>query len=318
MVEPLHPLDEHRHRLPDGRHLACSRVGDAHAEDVLLCLPGLLEIRRSFDAVLQAAQAHTGLHAVALDPAGRGDSSPLADDTGYSMARYLEDIRHLIATEWMHGPPRRLHVLGTSMGGILGMYLASDTTLPVRTLILNDVGLSFYWVSMYGLYDGMKRGMAPTTPEALAAQLGVTPGVLRAVQSPAHFDLPYRKDWKGMRFAQVLQHYSGAVRLVHGSASGVCLDAQVQELRQHFAYARVLTVEGAGHPVPFTPEVCDFVLADLGTAPVRSSAREPVPDVLAPPLDSATSPPSPSHTAAVDAPEKSHRGWWHRLRDKFR
>ena len=318
MLEPPRPLVEYRHRLPDGRHLVCSRAGESNAEDVLLCLPGLLETRRSFDAVLQAAQAHAGLHVVALDHCGRGDSTPLPGDAGYSMACYLEDIRHLIAAEWMHGPQRRLHVLGTSMGGLLGLYLAADTSLPVRTLILNDVGLSFYWVSMYGLYDGMRRGMAPITPEALAAQLGVTPGVLRAVQSPAHFDLPYRKDWKGMRFAQVLQHYSGAVRLVHGSASGVCLDAQVQELRQHFEYARVLTVEGAGHPVPFTAAVCDFVLADLVSAPVGGSAPELVPDVLASPMESATSSSSPSHTASVDAPEKPRRAWWHRLRDKFR
>ena len=296
MVETWHGIEEHRHRLPDGRHLACSRVGPAEADDVLLCVPGLLETRHSFDALLQAAQARSGLCVMALDLAGRGDASPLPGDTGYCMSVYLDDIRHLITTEWSWQGGRRLHVLGTSMGGLLGLYLAADAALPVRTLILNDVGLSFYWVSLYGLFDTLKQGLAPITPDAMAAQLRVTPGVLRSVQSPSHFDVPYRKDWKGMRFAHLLQHYSGAIRLVHGSASGVCLDAQVQELRQHSAHAQVMTVQGAGHPVPFTPAVCDFVLANLAQS---------LPESL-PPVAVGSVPPA-------DKPR-----WWHWLRDKLR
>ena len=301
MVETPPVFHELRHRLPDGRSLAGSCVGQPDAEDVLLCLPGLLETRHSFDAVLQAASSHPGLRVVALDHAGRGDASPLPGDHGYGMSVYLDDVRQFITTELLRQRSRRLHLLGTSMGGLLGLYLAADASLPVRTLILNDVGLSFYWVSLYGLYDGMKQGIAPTTPEALAAQLGVTPGVLRAVQSPHHFDVPFRKDWKGMRFAHLLQHYTGAVRLVHGSASGVCLDAQVQELRQQVANARVLTVEGAGHPVPFTPAVCEFVLADLAAVTPSEAAPAVVPPVVPTPV--------------AEAPP---RGFWRWLRDKFR
>lgn len=297
MVETPSVFHELRHRLPDGRHLAGSSVGDPDAEDVLLCLPGLLETRRSFDAVLQAAQAHAGLHAIALDHAGRGDASPLPGDSGYCMSVYLQDLRHCLRDGLLRQRPRRLHVLGTSMGGLLGLYLAADDRSPVHSVILNDVGLSVYWVALLGLYDGMKQGMAALTPEALAAQLGVTPGALRAVQSPQHFDVPYRKDWKGMRFAHLLQHHTGAVRLVRGGASVLCLDAQVQELRQQLPQARVLTVDGAGHPVPFTPAVCDFVLADLVAAPPAVSA---VPSV-----------PSPST-------EVPRRGWWRWLRDKLR
>ena len=295
MVETPSVFHELRHPLPDGRCLVGSCVGDPDAEDVLLCLPGLLETRRSFDAVLQAAQAHPGLHAIALDHAGRGEASPLPGDSGYSMRVYLEDLRHFLRDDGLGPRPRRLHVLGTSMGGLLGLYLAADNRLPVRSLILNDVGLSVYWVALYGLYDGMKQGLAPQAPEALAAQLGVTLGALRAVQSPQHFDVPYRKDWKGMRFAHLLQHYTGAVRLVRGGASVLCLDAQVQELRQQLPQARVLTVDGAGHPVPFTPAVCDFVLADLVATPAPTLAPAPAPRDGSP-----------------------HRGWWRWLRDKLR
>ena len=250
------------HRLPDGRALAYSHTGAVHAPDVLVCLPGLLETRQTFAPVLRAAQAQPGLQVVSVDHCGRGDSDPLPGDQGYTMARYLEDVTHLIEHLCAQGA-QRVHVLGTSMGGILGMYLAAHRTLPVRTLMLNDIGLSFYWVSIYGLYDGMKQGMRAQTPEQIAAELGVTLGAMLAVQSPTHFDLPYRRDWKGMKFAHLLDHYSGAIRLVHGADSGVCLADQVQEIRQRFSYARVLEVAGAKHPAPFNPKVCEFVLADL-------------------------------------------------------
>jgi pimeloyl-ACP methyl ester carboxylesterase len=262
------------HRLPDGRALAYSETGPTHAADVLVCLPGLLETRQTFAPVLHAAQAHSGLRVVSVDHCGRGDSDPLEGDQGYTMARYLEDATDL----WQHlhaQGAQRLHVLGTSMGGILGMYWAANRGLPVHTLILNDVGLSFYWVSIYGLYDGMKQGMRAQTPDDIAASLHVTLGAMLAVQSPTHFDLPYRRDWKGMRFAHLLDHYSGAIRLVHGTDSGVCLADQVQEIRKQFAYARVLEVPGAKHPAPFNAKVCAFVLADLAAHVQPVDAPEP-------------------------------------------
>ena len=320
---PAFALHAHRHRLPDGRHLALDTVGPDDATDVLLCLPGLLETRRTFDPVLQAVQAlaESRPHAhdtsplpwqaISLDHCGRGDSDRLPDDAGYSMARYLDDVAHLLRDHVLRARPRRLHVLGTSMGGILGMYLASDAQWPLRSLCLNDIGLSFHWVSIYGLYDGMKQGLPAATPEAWATQLRVSPGVLRAVQSPAHFDLPYRKDWKGMKFAHLLQHYRGDVRLVRGGLSGVCLPEQVQALRQQVPHAHVLEVPTASHPVPYTPAVCEFVLADALACARRAPAHAaPAPEMAAPvPPTEPASAPTP--------PAMAKRGWWHWLRQKL-
>lgn len=269
------------YRLPDGRALAYSDMGPRDATDVLLCLPGLLETRHTFAPVLQAAQP-LALRVISLDHCGRGDSDPLPGDQGYTMARYLEDTTQLLQHHVLPHGAQRVHVLGTSMGGILGMYLAANLALPIRTLILNDVGLSFYWVSIYGLYDGMKKGVASLRPEDIAAQLNVTVGAMRAVQSPSHFDLPYRRDWKGMRFGHLLQPYTGAVRLVHGADSGVCLADQVRELRAQFPSVRVAEVPGAKHPAPFTPAVCAFVLADLAPETTVEPTAEATAEALSP------------------------------------
>ncbi len=258
------------------RQLAYSAVGDADSSHVLLCLPGLLETRATFDSLLQDAQAMHDLRVVSLDMCGRGDASPLPGDKGYTMQVYLEDIEHFIRTVLMPEakPLPRIEVLGTSMGGILAMYLASDPRNQVRGLFLNDIGLDLPWLSIYGLYDGMKKQGRLPTPEEMAAKFNVSMGAVLAVQSPSHFDLPYRKDWKGMKFGHLLHEFKGPLRLMHGSDSGVCTVQQVKELKHAFPKAQVLEVAGAAHPVPFNAAVNQFVLAslDLPAPPLAQSA----------------------------------------------
>ena len=256
------------------RYLAYSAVGAVNSPHVLLCLPGLLETRATFDSLLQDAEGLHGLRVVSLDLCGRGDSSPVPGDKGYTMQVYLEDIEHFIRTELMPDgkPVPRNEVLGTSMGGILGMYLACDTHNQVSGLFLNDIGLDLPWMSIYGLYDGMKKEGRLPTPEEMAAKFNVSLGAVLAVQSPSHFDLSYRKDWKGMKFGHLLSDFKGPLRLMHGSESGVCTAQQVKDLQRVFPKAKVLEVAGAAHPVPFNATVNKFVLASL-ELPAASTAK---------------------------------------------
>ena len=261
--------------LPKGtRHLAYSSVGDVNSPHVLLCLPGLLETRATFDPLLQAAEEVHGLRVISVDLCGRGDSSTLPGDKGYTMQVYLEDIVHFIRSELMPDgkPVPHIEVLGTSMGGILAMYLASDAHNHISGLIFNDIGLDLPWMSIYGLYDGMKKAGRLPTPEEMAEQFNVSIGAVLAVQSSSHFDLPYRKDWKGMKFGHLLSNFNGPVRLMHGSNSGVCKPSQVKALQREFPKAQVLEVADAAHPVPFNAAVNQFVLASLNL----SAAPAPV------------------------------------------
>ncbi|MEN9617879.1 MAG: hypothetical protein RL406_116 [Pseudomonadota bacterium] len=269
--------------LPKGnRHLAYSAVGDANSPHVLLCLPGLLETRATFDPLLQAADGLQGLRVISVDLCGRGDSSPLPGDKGYTMQVYLEDIVQFIRHELMPDdkPVSHIEVLGTSMGGILAMYLAHEQSNHIRGLFFNDIGLELPWMSIYGLYDGMKKEGRLPTPEEMADKFNVSIGAVLAVQSPAHFDLPYRKDWKGMKFGHLLNGFKGPVRLMHGSNSGVCTDQQVKLLQREFPKAQVLEVAGAAHPVPFNAMVNQFVLQSLSltvVAPVKAQSVREVP-----------------------------------------
>ncbi len=295
--------------LPKGnRHLAYSSVGDVNSPHVLLCLPGLLETRATFDPLLKAADGLAGLRVISLDLCGRGDSSPLPGDQGYTMQVYLEDIVHFIRSELMPNgkPVPHIEVLGTSMGGILAMYLANDAHNHISGLFFNDIGLDLPWMSIYGLYDGMKKEGRLPTPEDMADQFNVRVGAVLAVQSPAHFDLPYRKDWKGMKFGHLLSGFKGPVRLLHGSESGVCTAQQVQALQREFPKASVLEVAGAAHPVPFNTMVNQFVLQALHVPAATPSKPEPVheaPEQQAQPMsmafDTATAPPQQLATPRV-------------------
>ena len=314
----------HFFQLPSAsRRLAYGAIGDRNSPDVLLCLPGLLETRATFDPLLEAAQHVQGLRVIGLDLCGRGDADPTPNDKGYAMSLYLEDVLQFLKHEVMHDAAvmPRVHLLGTSMGGILAMYLASDKKLDIHSLTLNDIGLSLKWLSIYGLYDGMKQAGRMPEPNELAQQLHVSVGAVLAVQSPTHFDLPYRKDWTGMQFGHLLNHFKGRVRLVHGSESGVCLPEQVKEMQKTLPKLEVLEVVNAKHPAPFNDAVCSFVLRGLG---VHKAHVPPTVEVLQEtPSDNDT---PEKHTPAHQRPEHHHaahqttvppKRWWHKVMQRL-
>ena len=264
-------------RLERGGGLAYTEVGDRSSKQVLLCLPGLLETRNSFEKLLLVATHSPGLRVIAVDYCGRGESDALPNDSGYTMSLYLADVEEFIRREvFQPGLPKpKLDLIGTSMGGILGMYLASNPSNGVTGLFLNDIGLSLTWMSIFGLYEGMKVSGRVPDANHLASSLGVTEGVVRDVQSPHHFNLPHRKDWKGMNFEHILSNFGGPVRLVYGSQSAVCLPQLIHDFAQKYPDTNLLRAEGASHPVPFTDAVCEFVLQALNLKLPSNKVIEP-------------------------------------------
>jgi pimeloyl-ACP methyl ester carboxylesterase len=73
---------------------------------------------------------------VCPDVAGRGESAWLPTPLSYNFAQFLADFRSLLAQTGA----REVDWVGTSMGGLLGMLLASEPRSPIRSLVMNDVG----------------------------------------------------------------------------------------------------------------------------------------------------------------------------------
>lgn len=120
---------------PAGLHrMAYTEWGDPDHPRVLVCVHGLTRCGRDFDFLASSLEGE--YRVICPDVVGRGRSDWLADKSFYGMQQYVADMVTLIA---------RLDVeqvdwLGTSMGGLIGMFLAAQANAPVRRLILNDVG----------------------------------------------------------------------------------------------------------------------------------------------------------------------------------
>jgi pimeloyl-ACP methyl ester carboxylesterase len=100
----------------------------------VLCVHGLTRNGRDFDHLAEVLSAN--FRVICPDMPGRRNSDWLPDPDTYNYHFYLATLATLIA---------RLDVeeidwVGTSMGGILGFFMAGTKGAPVRRLVVNDIG----------------------------------------------------------------------------------------------------------------------------------------------------------------------------------
>lgn len=120
---------------PHGFHkIHYTEWGDPENPEVVVCVHGLTRNSRDFDFLASALAK--SYRVVCPDMPGRGLSDWLVQKEDYTITTYLGDIAVLLG---------RLNVeqvrwVGTSMGGLIGMFLATLPGSPVNRLILNDIG----------------------------------------------------------------------------------------------------------------------------------------------------------------------------------
>lgn len=114
--------------------MAYTEWGSPDAARVLICVHGLTRNGRDFDVLASALEDDYRI--ICPDIAGRGKSDWLASGKQYYNPNYLSDLATLLARVGV----AEVDWLGTSMGGILGMLMASIPGNPIQRLIVNDVG----------------------------------------------------------------------------------------------------------------------------------------------------------------------------------
>lgn len=120
---------------PVGLHkVAYKEWGDPQNPSVLVCVHGVTRVSDDFDRLAQELSQH--YRVVCPDIAGRGRSDWLNDPQYYQIPQYVSDMVTLLARL----DARAVHWLGTSMGGLIGMGLASMKNNPIGRLVLNDIG----------------------------------------------------------------------------------------------------------------------------------------------------------------------------------
>ena len=129
-----------RHHLCLGlkgfHHMAFVEWRDAEGEGGIptICVHGLTRNGRDFDGLAKALSKSGPV--LCPDVVGRGKSDWLRDSSYYSVPYYAADISSLIARLGVE----EVNYVGTSMGGMIGMAIASQPGSPIRRLVLNDIG----------------------------------------------------------------------------------------------------------------------------------------------------------------------------------
>lgn len=99
-----------------------------------LCLHGLTRNARDFDIL--APRLAKERRVICPDMRGRGDSDYAKDSASYTPVQYCEDVLALLEQEGIE----RFVAIGTSMGGLMTMGLATVIPEKIAGVVLNDVG----------------------------------------------------------------------------------------------------------------------------------------------------------------------------------
>lgn len=100
----------------------------------LLCIPGLTRNARDYEQL--AGRLAGEWRVIAVELRGRGESGYAKDPMTYVPLTYLQDLEALVGELKLD----RFVAVGTSLGGILTMLMASTHPERIAGAVLNDVG----------------------------------------------------------------------------------------------------------------------------------------------------------------------------------
>ena len=283
-----------------GHRMAYWQWGQPTAPHVVLCVHGLSRQGRDFDVLAQAlcTRAPETVRVVCPDVVGRGKSDWLKDPMGYQVPNYAADMLVLINQI----KPATLDWVGTSMGGLIGMVVcgAPDLPLPVpvRKLVLNDVGPVIQWsaIQRIGAYLGapvrfatleqaadILWGISTTFgPHTRDQWLALTRHMIKPVVDATggftlHYDPAIAKPFGAATQesalegeAQLWQLYDtikARTLITRGAQSDLLSIATASAMTQRGPKARLVEFAGVGHaPTLIAPDqvqvVSDFLLGE--------------------------------------------------------
>jgi pimeloyl-ACP methyl ester carboxylesterase len=264
-------------------HMAYVEWGDPANPKVLVCVHGLTRCSRDFDFFARAMA--DDYRVVCPDVVGRGRSDWLRNKSLYVIPQYCADMTTLLAKLDVE----TVHWLGTSMGGLIGMGLASQPETPITRLVLNDVGPVITAASLERI--GTYLGQAPRFDSIEQAEAFV-----RFVSAPfgtfsdeqwrhltAHvtrtgadgkvefaYDPDIAQSFKeafatsGGKDVELWPLYDGITcptLLLRGETSDLLPHEAALQMGQRGPRARLIEVSGVGH--------APMLMADAQVAPVR-------------------------------------------------
>lgn len=130
-------------------NLAYFTIGTA--KSTVLCIHGIT--RNSKDFNLLAMELEKNHTVICVDVFGRGDSEWLLNKQHYNYKLYYNSIIKLI--QFLN--IKKISLIGTSMGGIIAMYIAAYSGIVIEKVILNDIGPHIPLTSLQKLATYIKK-----------------------------------------------------------------------------------------------------------------------------------------------------------------
>jgi pimeloyl-ACP methyl ester carboxylesterase len=123
----------------------------------ILCIPGLTRNARDFESV--ASTFAGGWRVICADLRGRGLSDYAKDSASYNPMQYVADISALLDQAGL----ARVVVIGTSLGGIVAMLLATLSPERIAGVVLNDIGPHIEEAGLTRIRDYVGQGRSYPT-----------------------------------------------------------------------------------------------------------------------------------------------------------
>lgn len=248
--------------------ISYSAWGNPEAEKVLLCIHGLNRNSRDFDFVARHL-VDAGYYIVAPDLPGRGNSDYLKDFRGYNLECNVGDLLALIKQLAL----KNIDLVGVSLGGLLGMLLASLPHKPIRRLVLSDIGAEIEMAGVLRIagYSKEQPDFA-TFGEACNyfRQNAVSDGIydeavwhhvcINSFQRNEANRWELKRDIKlalsladgmigkaNIEFWQYWQQINAPTLVIHGEQSDILTMATIHKMQQINTLTEVLRVVDAGH-----------------------------------------------------------------------
>ncbi|MEK0082937.1 alpha/beta fold hydrolase [Benzoatithermus flavus] len=257
--------------------------GDPGTPPPVVCIHGLTRNARDFDTLAEAL-AGRGRRVLAVDVAGRGGSSWLPDPSQYDVKVYARHLRRFLELLGL----KEVDWVGTSMGGLIGIEIASSEKSPIRRFVLNDIGpfvpqqalamiraylgldlrfediaeleahLRYIHAGFGQLSDAEWRHMAVTssreTEEGL--RLHYDPLIREPFAEAAEHDIDMWRQW---------DRITCPTFVLHGADSPLLTRETIEEMKRRGPEPEVVSLPGVGHaPALNTQEQIGIVARWLG------------------------------------------------------
>eukprot|EP00008_Paramoeba_atlantica_P006240 CAMPEP_0201491330 /NCGR_PEP_ID=MMETSP0151_2-20130828/29415_1 /ASSEMBLY_ACC=CAM_ASM_000257 /TAXON_ID=200890 /ORGANISM="Paramoeba atlantica, Strain 621/1 / CCAP 1560/9" /LENGTH=249 /DNA_ID=CAMNT_0047877631 /DNA_START=231 /DNA_END=980 /DNA_ORIENTATION=- len=227
------------------------------------------------------------------DVVGRGKSDWLKNETEYGYPLYCSSIGSLLSTACLPQSPSRtpqIDFVGTSMGGIIGMMLASLENSPIRKLVINDIGavveleslirIATYTTKPPPVFDSLSEavdyfmnvhssfGLSRSKWEQLVPHgtkkvegtdrltLSYDPGIVHMMRNISEL--------KQVELWNVWEKIKCPVMIVHGEQSDLLSVKTLEEMKKRNpCLVRVYTVKGVGHAPGLVGDQIDPIIEFL-------------------------------------------------------